>query len=102
MWLRGHCRRSCPDDGSCWGCSTDEESGFDRQRAHAGQELAQELFRLGESGEVSGVPDESHTFDRRDDFIEIRLGQAGQYQHIILSLEDEKGDFETGALLQAS
>lgn len=47
------------------------ESGFDRQWVHASQELAQELFRLGESGEVSGIWDECHTFDRRDDVMEI-------------------------------
>ena len=61
--------------------------GCGSRRADREEELGEELFWLGERGEVSGVLDERHCLDRCVDLGEVLFGQARRGEHVGVALE---------------
>jgi hypothetical protein len=58
------------------------------QWAYPGKKFGEELLRLGERGEVSGVLDEGKPLGWRLNLGEVLLGQGGQGHHIGLALKE--------------
>src|SRR5215211_189663 len=73
------------------------EGGRGSQWAYPAEKFGEELLRLGERGEVSGVLDKCEPLGWRLHFGEVPLGQAGQSHHIGRALKDEERDLEAGA-----